>query len=209
MQSRWADDATPQTPALRDLSSAQGRENFKENVLRWCREQSRATLLWRGALWLYLLVAGAKLVWNPAAGDIFGLITFAIHEMGHVLFGFLGTFLAIAGGSIAQLLAPMYALSLFWRQRDYFALSIGGYWLASSSFNLAVYIGDARAQQLELVSPFAFGDEPIHDWNYLLTHLHILPLDITLSWLVRLAATLLLVASLAWSAWILKNIARR
>lgn len=208
MLSPWESRKTP-VPRLRGIFNAPGRSAIRADVVAWAGEQHRATLLWRGALWLYLLFAGARLVLNPATGDIFGFFTLVVHEAGHALFSYLGEFLGIAGGSLAQILAPLYVLSTFWRQRDYFALCIGGYWLASSLFNLSIYIGDARARQLELVSPFSFGEEPIHDWNWLLTHMHLLPFDTVLSWTVRLAATVIFVLSMTCGARMLWEIGRR
>ena len=40
--------------------------------------------------------------------------------------------------------------------------------------NIATYMADAQAQELPLVSPLAFMGEPIHDWHYLLSTLHLL-----------------------------------
>lgn len=208
MQNRWADDVSSTTPVSNPLSMP-GRQFLLGQAERWCHGQSKASLLWRGALWLYLAFAGIKLVINPSSWDIFGFVTFVIHEIGHVLFGFLGEFMGIAGGSIAQLLAPLYALAVFWRQQDWFALTVGGYWLGSSVLNLSVYIGDARPQELDLIAPFSFGEEPIHDWHYLLTRLHLLQADTALSWMVRIEGALLLAASLAWGGWIMWRIAKK
>src|SRR5207253_1005832 len=106
-----------------------GRAAITVDAADWAAEEPRASLLWRGALWLYLLYAGIRLVFAPATGDVFGFFTLVIHEGGHALFGYLGEFSGVAGGSLAQILAPLYVLSTFWRQRDYFALSAAGYWL--------------------------------------------------------------------------------
>jgi len=53
-----------------------------------------------------------------------------VHEFGHILFGFAGQFIAVAGGTIAQLAAPLICAVMFWRQPDYFALTLTGVWLA-------------------------------------------------------------------------------
>jgi hypothetical protein len=89
---------------------------------------------------------------------------------------------------------------VFARQPDYFGISVGGFWLSFSMFELANYVGDARAMDLPLVG---FSDDPEHDWHYLLSTTHLLPLDTTFAFLLRVAATLIGLASLAFGVWLL------
>ncbi len=194
--------------SLPPLSLRAWPRELKRDALAWCAAQPKASLVWRAPLWAFLVWSGVHHLLSTEATDIFALLTFGVHELGHVVFGPLGEFLGIAGGSIAQLAAPLIALWMWVRQRDYFALCVGGYWLASSAFNLANYIADARAQHLELTSLGAAldGSEPIHDWHYLLEHLGLLRFDITLAWMCRGEAALLLLAALAWGGWILWRI---
>jgi len=182
--------------------------DLRRDAAQWCQEQSKLSLFWRAPLWAYLVFAGLHHLISPDAGDLFALLTPGVHELGHFLFTWCGEFFYMAGGSLAQIAAPLIALGMFWGQRDFFALAVGGFWLASSAFNLANYIADARAQELELVSPMSAlgGGEPIHDWHYLLSHLGLLRFDISLGWLVRAEAALVLIASLAWGGWILWRI---
>jgi hypothetical protein len=58
------------------------------------------------------------------------------------------------------------AAALFYRQRDYFAMAVACCWLSTNLFNVATYAADGLTQQLPLVSPV--GDNPVHDWGYLL-----------------------------------------
>jgi hypothetical protein len=174
----------------------------------WCRTQ---TWRWRLPIWVYLAYAGARHLIDPAAADIFAIPTFIVHEMGHPLFSYLGEFMGIAGGSIAQLVVPLLFAGSFWRQRDYFAVCVAAYWLSSSLFNLSCYVADARARRLELFSPFAAldGGNAIHDWNYLLAHMGLLRFDGLLGWLVRIDAVCVLAAALGVGAWLLRQMMAR
>jgi hypothetical protein len=67
--------------------------------------------------------------------------------------------------------------------------------------NLATYIGDARAQDLPLVS---IGDgDPIHDWHFLLGHFGMLGQDHAFARFARFLSVLSLLFAIAWGAWLL------
>lgn len=142
---------------------------------------------------------------------LFGGATFGVHELGHVVFSPLGEFMGIAGGSLAQILAPILAGIgfLYWQrdgepQRDYFAVGVAAFWLSFSLHNLSLYVGDARHQDLPLLG---LSSDPIHDWAYLLGHFGMLEQDARIAGLIRLAAIGISLASLAYSAWLLKRMA--
>ncbi|MGZ3700872.1 MAG: hypothetical protein ACXWP1_03315 [Bdellovibrionota bacterium] len=125
----------------------------------------------------------------------------ALHEMGHVIFAPFGEWIGVAGGSIAQLLAPIAGSWQFLRQRDYFGAAFALGWLGESLANLSVYIGDARKQELPLAN--LFGGDPIHDWNYLLSSMNRLAQDQAYARRVQ-ALGVLLAASYLWlGGWLL------
>jgi hypothetical protein len=136
---------------------------------------------------------------------LFAGVTFAIHELGHIVFSFLPMFGEIAAGSVAQLAVPLLCAWLFWRQPDYFAVTVMGAWLAFSMFNVATYVADARLRELPLIGPGA--GEPIHDWNYILDSLGMLEMDAALAALLRFAGGAIGLASIAaglficWVMW--------
>jgi hypothetical protein len=154
----------------------------------------------------YLAYAGYRHLTDSGYGSIFSGITLAIHELGHVLFGFVGEWLSVAGGSITQLAAPIAVALILYRQRDYFGVAVGGAWLSMSLANLAVYVADARAEELPLVS--LGGGDVVHDWNYLLGSVHLLLHDAQIAGMVRFAAFVLMVASVWLGAWLCVVMAR-
>ncbi len=168
---------------------------------------AKGRLWWpRALLLLYLGYAGWRHLTDPEYGSIFSGITLVIHELGHVLFGFFGEWLSVAGGSITQLAAPLAVALILLRQRDYFGVAVGGAWLSMSLSNMAVYVADARAEELPLYS--LGGGDVIHDWNYLLGSVHLLSHDLEIARLVRLAAAALLLASGVLGVWLCAVMAR-
>lgn len=113
----------------------------------------------------------------------------------------------MAGGSITQLAAPLAAALVLLRQRDYFGVAVGGAWLSMSLSNLAVYVADARAEALPLVS--LGGGDVVHDWNFLLGSAHLLSHDTEIAGLVRLASFAALALSVGLGAWLCAVMARR
>lgn len=122
-----------------------------------------------------------------------------MHEAGHLLFSWFGHLPEVAGGSLAQVAAPVAAAVVLARQPDYFGVAVCGAWLSCSLSNLAAYIGDARAQVLPLVG---FVAHPQHDWHELLSRAGLLTHDTALAALTRGVSAVVLVASMALGIWL-------
>jgi hypothetical protein len=88
-----------------------------------------------------------------------------IHEAGHLIFMFFGEFIAIAGGSIMQILIPILFAVSFYRTEQRYSSAVMMYWLSVNLFYVGQYASDAVAMNLPLLG----GDNVIHDWNYLLS----------------------------------------
>ncbi|MBA3316493.1 MAG: hypothetical protein H0T50_00175 [Gemmatimonadales bacterium] len=86
----------------------------------------------------------------------------AIHETGHLVFGFGGELLSLLGGTLFQLLVPAGFVVALLRQGDRHGATVPLWWLGQNCWNVSLYIKDARAQELPLVG----GGE--HDWALLL-----------------------------------------
>lgn len=163
----------------------------------------------RGRTWLpraVLLLVCGWIFWrhlqDPLYGGIVKGLNLAIHEIGHVLFGFVGEFIGIAGGTILQLAAPLIAAWLFYRQRDYYAIAIAFCWLGTSFFDVSVYAADARAGDLPLVG--LGGADPEHDWFILLAETGLLNHDRTIGGGFRLLGILTFLGGLFFGAWLVR-----
>ena len=154
---------------------------------------------WRAALLLLLAWNGVRVLRDPDLAGLFGGITFGVHELGHLLWAPFGEFMAVAGGSLNQLLVPVGAGALMLYYGDYFGLAAAGAWLSSSLSGLSTYIGDARALELDLVS---MGQDSVHDWNYLLGQLGILKYDTSIASDVHKLGWVVLAVSVGFGGWI-------
>ena len=141
-----------------------------------------------------ILAYGIVCVLTPDTFRILDSVDLAIHETGHLVFGFMGEFLMFLGGTLFQLIVPAAFVAYFWRRHDHYAAGIVLFWVAQNCWNIARYVEDARAQELPLVG----GGE--HAWASLLGTLGWLQHDQTIGALIRIAGFLLLIYSvgLAW-----------
>lgn len=145
------------------------------------------------ALLAYVAWCGAAQLRDVEASSLFGLFDYGVHEFGHLCFGIFGSeWLAVAGGSIMQLLVPVLVAVLFWRQRERLGVAVCGGWLAISLGRMAWYMADARVLELDLTSfsPDASG----HDWNYLFKSVGLIAHDTEIAGLVRMVGWLVLLA---------------
>ncbi|MGE3525520.1 MAG: hypothetical protein AB7I33_06330, partial [Gemmatimonadales bacterium] len=95
---------------------------------------------WRALLLAWLAWTGWHYLRDPEYASVFQGIDFGVHELGHLVFGFGGEWIGVAGGSLAQVLLPLAAGALFWSQRDYFGAAVCGAWEAFSLFELSRYV---------------------------------------------------------------------
>ena len=161
----------------------------------------------RALLLAYLVYLEYLKLVDVTRWTIFYGITLGFHEMGHLVTSFLGHFICALAGSLFQVAVPLAVIIAFLRQRDYFGMSVGGFWLSYSLFELSAYVGDARAQDLPLVG-FAAQEDLEHDWHYLLGAMNMLGADHFFAFLLRAAATMAGVASCAFAVWLLVEMRR-
>ncbi len=179
-------------------------QSLRGQIEGWCQGR-----IWygRALLLLWLAWIGFDHLRDPLYTSLFGGLNLGIHEMGHLVFRFDGEFLAVAGGTILQLAAPVIAAIMFLRQPDYFALSVCGAWFSTNLYNVATYMGDARAMVLPLVS-IGGSSDVIHDWHYMLSHLHLLAWDTRFASFTRFIAFLVMWGSIAFGVWMLWKMAK-
>jgi hypothetical protein len=117
-------------------------------------------------------------------------VNLIIHEAGHVVFMFGGEFLAIAGGSLFQVIVPAVFVGYFYREGKPYSAALVLFWVGHSMLNVSVYASDAQAMALPLLG----GEGVIHDWNYLLSELGWLKLTSRIANAIRFVATLVICA---------------
>jgi len=172
-------------------------------------EVTRAGVLVRAALLLALTLWGLWFLAQPLDDERLGtsflhMIHLPFHEAGHVLFAPFGDFLHTLGGTLGQLLVPLGVIGAFLQRHDPFGAAVGGWWLGHSFLDCAPYINDARAGRLELLGGVTGSEMPgYHDWEVLLGRLGWLSHDHTLARMAWGVGSLVLLASVAWGAWIL------
>lgn len=136
--------------------------------------------------------------------SVLGGLNLGLHEFGHLIFSPFPEFLSKAGGTIVQLLAPIYGIYNFSKQKDYFALALCFGWLSTNCYDVATYAADARSMSLTLVSPF--GGHINHDWNYMLSQLGLLDWDKRIAFFFRAGGFLSMSICLCagtWMVWLM------
>jgi hypothetical protein len=119
-------------------------------------------------LTLKVLGRGLAMAQGGVLGFLHG-VDLVFHEAGHVIFGFFGEFMGIAGGSLNQVLIPVVATVAFLRTRQYASAAVTLFWTGQSLTDVAVYAADGRAMALPLLA-----EGLIHDWNWILGRLGLL-----------------------------------
>jgi hypothetical protein len=139
-----------------------------------------------------LLLYGLYDLAHPGRGTLLAGVDLAIHETGHLVFGPFGEFVGFAGGTLFQLIMPLLFVGYFIRREDGHAASVALWWVGQNCGHIAVYVADARAQELPLVG----GGE--HDWAYLLGRLGLLARDTAIAHTILVVGFTLVIASAAW-----------
>lgn len=100
-----------------------------------------------------------------------------IHEVGHILFSFMGEFMSTLGGSLFQLLVPIIAIVGLKKEGYLFASSASYIWLGLNFYDVGTYVADASSRLLPLVSIGGGDYESLHDWYQILSRGNNLDLD--------------------------------
>jgi hypothetical protein len=169
----------------------------------WSKDNSAIS---RVVLMLLLTSLAVCLSLNHSCWTPFAALDLVVHEVGHPLFSFFGEWMHYAGGTILQLAVPILVMLTLFIQGEYFSLPLGGVWFAANMFEIAIYIGDTRTQELPLVT-LGTGNEPAEvkftDWEYLLDRIPGLSIeyDTDVALAVRIAAYIILWGSILLGAW--------
>ena len=134
-------------------------------------------------------IASLYFLWcayDPYQWHLIDGVNLVIHEAGHLIFRPFGEFLMIAGGSLFQVIMPSLFVGYFAYQRQFYSAALVLFWVGESILNVSVYAGDSVALMLPLLG----GQDSIHDWNYMLTELNLLPKTAAIAGAIRLLGTL-------------------
>jgi hypothetical protein len=139
-------------------------------------------------------------------------IDLAVHEFGHVLFmpfgiPMLGDTMVILGGSLFQVAFPLFFVAYFLygpkQHRDAHAATVCLWWAAMNVLSVAIYVGDARARELMLISGATGQEDDGHDWYNLLSQWGKLNRDTIYAARLRALAGLMFVVSILAGLWTL------
>jgi len=142
-------------------------------------------------------------------------VNLAFHEAGHLLFMFLGDFMMVLGGSLAQLIMPAAVMVAFvFKHDNAFGGAVALWWLGQSAMDLAPYVYDARAGQLLLLGGFIGQERPgAHDWTNLLGRLGMLDYGHALGTFTNFVGMAVMVLASMWAGYLLylqyQNLDRR
>ena len=171
------------------------RESMRAGIEVGTSIRSSNDRRWRAALTLMLLVYGLICLKNPGEYRWIDSLDLAIHETGHLVFGFGGETLMLLGGTLFQLIVPAAFVVALWRAGDRHGATVPLWWMGQNCWNISVYVRDARAQELPLVG----GGE--HDWAVLLANWDRLNQDVALANAVHLVGVMLYLAAIV-AGWL-------
>ena len=146
----------------------------------------------RLVLTLLLAAYGISCLRHPTEFRIVDNINLPIHETGHLVFAPFGEFVTALGGTLFQFIVPLVFVGYFVAKRDRHAASVALWWVATNLWYIAVYIADARAQELPLVG----GGE--HDWAYILGERGLMHRDVAIGHAVHTWGGAVFVVAIVW-----------
>lgn len=117
---------------------------------------------------LVLLPLAVYFIWTRGQYTLLDHADLFIHEAGHFFFSFFGNFIRMAGGTLMQILFPLFLAGYFLWSGYRTAVQIFVFWLGQNLINISVYAADARVRKLRLLG----GGK--HDWFYMLRRLGML-----------------------------------
>ena len=157
-----------------------------------------AACVWLGLRFFFMDVPRWEM-----ADTFFHTAMVPFHEFGHILFRPFGEFMAVAGGSLVQMLMPLGFLLLFsLKNRDNFAASLMLWWSGTQWIDLAPYAWDAKTPQHVLLTGRT-GDTGAHDYIDVLGDLGLLHRAHEVAWVMHKFGLVVMLAAWAWGAYIL------
>ena len=138
------------------------------------------------------VIASIYFLWcayDPYQWHLIDGVNLLIHEAGHIIFRPFGEFMTIAGGSLFQVIMPGLFVGYFMYHRKLFSAALVLFWVGESILNVSVYASDS----LDLRLPLLGGEDTLHDWNYMLGTLGLLPATAKIGGAIRLLGTIVII----------------
>lgn len=133
-----------------------------------------------------------------ARGDpLYQLIFLPIHESGHALFGYLGEWPGVLGGTLLQLGVPLALAARFTLQRQPSGTAFCLFFFFANFLDVATYMADARRQELPLIT-VGGGEYVIHDWFFIFSGLGLLTYDMKIAAVVRFFGWVGMLGTVGW-----------
>ncbi len=126
-----------------------------------------------------------------------------VHEAGHLLAGWTENVMFTAwGGTLLQWLVPLALAATFFVRRHTTGFVFCLFLFFENFLYTSVYMADARAMNLELVT---VGDSDPdfnnHDWNLIFSNLGVLHWDTRIAGAVRMLGWLGMLGTVGWLLW--------
>jgi hypothetical protein len=146
-----------------------------------------------------LVIYGFVCARSVEEGSFLDRVDLIAHEAGHLLFGYFGEFIKVIGGTLGQVLVPVAVGIYFITRREFYSSTVALFWLGQNMFGISVYVKDAAAMELPLVS--IGGGDVIHDWNYILLKLNLLAWDQVMGNIIYGLGVLIIAVSVVIGFW--------
>ena len=124
-------------------------------------------------------------------------VNLIVHEAGHLLFGWLGATLGLWGGTLLELLVPLALAAYFAYHGQTTGAAFAAFFFFENLLYISVYMADARAQVLPLVT-VGDPDAGEHDWFLILSRFGLLQQDVTIARDVRILGWLGMLGTVGW-----------
>src|SRR6267378_5977452 len=137
------------------------------------------------ALAFYAILIG-NAVLHGTLFQWFDLVFVPIHEGGHLLFGYFGQWIMVAGGTLLQLFVPFALTVYFIFKRQLLGTAFCAFFFFEQFLPIGIYMADARCQCLQYVT---VGDPELAEH------------DSQIGTFFRFLGWVGMVGTIAWFAW--------
>jgi hypothetical protein len=161
----------------------------------------RAAFLVIAAFW-GIGLAACDIRTGQIGASVMHLLLIPIHEAGHLLFSPFGQTLTILGGSLMQVVLPLFLCGAFVvRKADSYGAGLCLWWAGASMLDLSPYIYDALHPALLLLSGHTGATDGGHDWVNLLGTWGLRAYAQELARAAWVAGVLWMQGGILWAAW--------